>query len=86
MDVDRTAALPLDHTLEGGLDTIELDWTSGPPPLSRAPSQASRATCAGLVRWLIPERESRECVLVRGHGGDHRDVAGYRWNDDRWSD
>jgi hypothetical protein len=28
----------------------------------------------------------RACVRVQGHGGDHRDAAGYPWNDQRWSD
>jgi hypothetical protein len=52
-----------------------------------APPPSPRPICAGRVIWpASPQREVRECVLRRGHGGDHRDAAGYPWNDARWSD
>jgi hypothetical protein len=52
---------------------------------SSSPTQTQ--TCAGTVMWLtFPGREVRECVLPPGHRGDHRDAAGYPWNDARWMD
>lgn len=99
MAVDDTAASPLDaHQLledrcagrgaqagpgghlVGGGGAVE------PRPTSRSRSAPSRTACRGRFLWLVPERDLRECVLGHGHGGDHRDAAGYPWNDERWSD
>jgi hypothetical protein len=47
----------------------------------------SRSTCTGKVTWTtVPDRKVSECVLPRGHGGDHRDAGGYTWNEGRWLD
>src|SRR5215218_8113925 len=54
---------------------------AGPPPA------ASRPACPGKVTWTtVPERDVSECVLPRGHRGDHRDGVGYPWNEGRWLD
>jgi hypothetical protein len=51
------------------------------------PLPSARPACPGRVSWMThPGWEVRECALPRGHGGDHRDAAGYPWNDARWSD
>jgi len=51
------------------------------------PRALSRPPCPGRISWMTaPEWEVRECVLPRGHGGDHRCGAGYPWNDGRWLD
>ncbi|TFV86135.1 hypothetical protein [Blastococcus sp. CT_GayMR16] len=51
------------------------------------PAPSTRPTCPGTVTWLTaPEPEVRVCVLRSGHVGDHRDAAGYPWNDARWLD
>jgi hypothetical protein len=47
----------------------------------------SRSTCTGKVTWMtVPDRDVSECVLPRGHRGDHRDAGGYPWNEGRWLD
>ena len=54
------------------------------PTAGRRPWQS---TCTGKVTWMtLPDREVSECVLARGHRGDHRDAAGYPWNEARWAD
>ena len=64
---------------------------SGPagasPMTGNGLAAASRPTCPGRVTWMTaPEREVSECVLPRGHRGDHRDGIGYPWNEGRWLD
>ena len=58
--------------------------------LGRSPGPArgrSRPTCTGKVTWMTePDRDVSECVLPRGHRGDHRDAGGYPWNEGRWLD
>jgi hypothetical protein len=54
--------------------------------LGGAHTPSSRPTCPRQLAWLIPEPGVRACVRVQGRGGDHRDAAGYPWNDQRWSD
>ena len=50
-------------------------------------SRRLHSACTGKVTWMTaPEREVSECVLPRGHHGDHRDAAGYPWNEARWAD
>lgn len=50
-------------------------------------SSSARPTCRGRIMWLtVPDRDVRECVLLGGHRGDHRDAAGYSWNEGRWLD
>jgi hypothetical protein len=51
------------------------------------PSRRLHSVCAGRVTWMTaPEREVSQCVLPRGHHGDHRDSGGYPWNEARWAD
>ena len=48
---------------------------------------AARTPCTGKVTWMtVPDRDVSECVLPRGHRGDHRDAGGYPWNEGRWLD
>ena len=58
--------------------------------LGRSPGAArgrARPTCTGKVTWMTePDRDVSECVLPRGHRGDHRDAGGYPWNEGRWLD
>jgi hypothetical protein len=59
-------------------------------PASTTTGAASRrlpSVCAVKVTWMTaPERELSQCVLPRGHRGDHRDERGYPWNEARWAD
>ena len=51
------------------------------------PSRRLHSVCTGKVTWMTaPEREVSQCVLPRGHPGDHRDAGGYPWNEARWAD
>ena len=60
------------------------DVLRGRAGAARAPS---RPPCTGKVTWMsVPDRDVSECVLPRGHGGDHRDAGGYPWNEGRWLD
>jgi hypothetical protein len=57
------------------------------PGLHLVTSGSSRPACTGKVTWTtVPERDTSECVLPYGHGGDHRDAGGYPWNEGRWLD
>ena len=65
----------------------EISFERGGPASTSARAPSARPACAGRVSWMtIPQPEVRHCVLPHGHGGDHRDVAGYPWNDGRWWD
>ena len=61
-----------------------------PEPACTTTGAASRrlpSVCAGKVTWMtVPVREVSQCVLPRGHRGDHRDEGGYPWNEARWAD
>ena len=51
------------------------------------PSRRLHSVCTGKVTWMtVPEWEVSQCVLPRGHHGDHRDSGGYPWNEARWAD
>jgi hypothetical protein len=69
------------HTGAAGGDEAVLPGRAG---AARAPS---RTPCTGKVTWMtVPDRDVSECVLPRGHRGDHRDAGGYPWNEGRWLD
>ena len=86
MAIDRTSASPF--------GVLTFDLGHGPDNavngrgdnLGGAHSPSSRPTCPRQLVWLVPEPGVRACVRIHGHGGDHRDAAGYPWNDQRWSD
>jgi hypothetical protein len=87
--VRRVAPVPelLTVNVTGGMGGVFAGQAVASATAVRGPAPSSRPTCSGTVSWLtLPEREIRECVLLRGHGGDHRDAAGYPWNEGRWLD
>jgi hypothetical protein len=54
---------------------------------SAAASAPPRASCRGVFVWQTSTgREVCACTRSGGHAGDHRDAAGYAWNDERWLD
>ena len=81
MSENLSSALPPDGQQVPGLGVVreQADVLEAPRPW--------RSTCAGKVTWMTaPPREVSECVLPRGHRGDHRDARGYPWNEQRWAD
>jgi len=55
-------------------------------PRTPAPT-ALPGACPGVFVWQTPTgRDASPCTRTGGHPGDHRDAAGYAWNDERWLD
>jgi hypothetical protein len=53
----------------------------------RPPPAPARTACPGVFVWQTAAgRETCACTRSPGHLGDHRDAAGYAWNDERWLD
>jgi hypothetical protein len=52
----------------------------------RAEVRPADGPCPGRLAWLLPSPGTRACTDRGGHPGDHRDVEGRRWNDERWLD
>jgi hypothetical protein len=71
-------------TIVGDVGAIHGGRANSPLTIARVASSPA-PTCPGTVSWLsVRAREVHECVLPCGHRGDHRDAAGYPWNDERW--